>query len=79
MTHDIAVPIEKATEAPTAKGAPSVPHINLLSTNRTPVVRLIFETNEDRDRARTLLKEALALVKHYSFNPALKQTARASD
>ena len=45
---------------------------SLLSANRTPVVRLIFETNEDRDRARMLLKEALALVKHYSFNPALK-------
>ena len=72
MTHDIAVPTEKVTEAPIAKGGPSVPHINLLSANRTPVVRLIFETNEDRDRARTLLKEALALVKHYSFNPVLK-------
>ena len=72
MKHDIAVPTEKVTASPTAKGGPSVPHINLLSANRTPVVRLIFENNEDRDRARTLLKEALALVKHYSFNPALK-------
>lgn len=72
MTYDIAVPTEKATEAPITKGGPSVPHINLLSANRTPVVRLIFETNDDRDRARMLLKEALALVKHYSFNPALK-------
>ena len=72
MTHDIVVTTEKVKEAPIAKGGPSVPHINLLSPNRTPVVRLIFETNEDRDRARMLLKEALALVKRYSFNPALK-------
>ena len=72
MKRDIAVTIEKVTEASIAKGGSSIPHINLLSANRTPVVRLIFETNEDRDRARTLLKEALALVKRYSFNPALK-------
>ena len=75
MKHDIAVPTEKAIEAPVTKEGPSVPHINLLSANRTPVVRLIFETNEDRDRARTLLKEALALVKRYSFSPALKQNS----
>ena len=72
MKHDIAVPAEKVTESSIAKGRTSIPHINLLSANRTPVVRLIFETNEDRDRARMLLKEALSLVKRYSFNPALK-------
>ena len=75
MTHDIAVPTEKVTAGPIAKGRTSIPHINLLSANRTPVVRLIFETNEDQDRARTLLKEALALVKRYSFSPALKQNS----
>lgn len=71
MTHDIDVPTSKVTE-PHVAGVTKVPHINLLAANGIPVVRLIFQSNEDRDRARTLLKEALALVKHYSFNPALK-------